>query len=379
MIDRLRSSFALRLVSLSFILVAACMFFDFLAMTAQDGVCYRHIVDFGFSSKLNPDPTVADRGNVGFFPGYPLACYLVKKILGLGTDAFPTTGALILTSNGFAVLLWVYLEKLLSLFGDQFSRAKMLMLALYPYCFFFYCSYTESMFISMMIGFIYFSERWLREEDEKKSWRLFWLAVIHGFLMNFTRLVGFVIVLYPVIRAYQTGEKKLRALLIAAFSLTSIGLFLAYCQVKFGAWDFYFISEKNVWNTYVDFSKLLPPTELFNFSRPVHADTVSKYVAIGLGVFLSVKLIQLIKEKLWLTPYFAMILCSGMLWGEYLLGRSSWNFSGLGRYLIPVFALILPFLKIEPKFNWKWVTIGVVLLGFQIAYALKFGRHGWVA
>ena len=379
MIEKVRDSFALRLTVISFFLVYACAYFNLFNLTHWDGEWYRQLVNIGYSSVHSADPNVEGKGNVGFFPGYPLACYLVKKILGLGTDAFPTTGALVLTSNLFAVLLWVYLEKWLNLFGEKFTRAKILLLACYPYCFFFYCSYTESMFISMLMGFVYFSERWLREEDEKKSWRLFGLAILHGFLMNFTRLVGFVIVIYPVIRALQTREKLMRATLITLTSTTGIAVFLAYCQIKFGAWDFYFVSEKTVWNTYVEWSKLLPPTELFNFSRPFHADTVSKYVCIGLGMFLTWKLIELVRKRLWLSPYFAILLVSGMMWGEYLLGRTSWNFSGLGRYLIPVFALILPFLKIEPKLNWKWVTIGAVLLVFQIAYALKFCRHGWVA
>jgi hypothetical protein len=130
---------------------------------------------------------------------------------------------------------------------------------------------------------------------------------------------------------------------------------------------------------YVDFGKLFPPRTLFNFSRPFHADTVGKYITVLTGVFLTWQALRAIKEKRFSDPYFIVVLVSGMLWGETLLGRTSWDFSGMGRYLIPVLALNLPFFKIDPKLNWKWIAICAVMIGFQIAYALKFGRHGWVA
>jgi hypothetical protein len=129
----------------------------------------------------------------------------------------------------------------------------------------------------------------------------------------------------------------------------------------------------------VDYGKLFPPSTLFDFSRPLHANTVGKYITILTGAFLAWQMFRALKERRFADPYFIVLLISGMLWGETLLGRTSWDFVGMGRYLIPVLALNLPFLKIEPKLNWKWIAICAVMIGFQIAYALKFGRHGWVA
>jgi hypothetical protein len=378
-IARLKNSFPVKLTGIHFFLVFACAFFSFRNLTHWDAEWYRQIVEVGYSSVHSADPNVEGRGNVGFFPGYPLACYLVKKILGLGSDAFPTTGALLIVSNGFAILTWVFLEKWLSIFREPKPRVKMLLLAAFPYTFFFYLAYSESLFTSMILGFVYFAEKMLREDNEKKANRYFLFSVICGFFMNFTRVLGVVMVFYPIFRAFQTGEKRGRAALLALGSLLSPLVFFAYCSQKFGAWDFYFQSERNIWGTYVDWSRLFPPKTLFDFRRPFHADTVSKYTTILTGIWLTWTLVNLLRAKRFLEPVFAMVLVCGMVWGEYLLGRTSWDYGGMGRYMVPVFALMLPFVPMEPKKNWKWIAIFAVLAGFEIAYALKFGRHGWVA
>jgi len=377
--DKWGIAFPLRHSFFHFLIVFACALFSFFNLTHWDGEWYRQIVEVGYSAVHSADPFAEGKGNVGFFPGYPLLCYLVKKTLGFGSDLFPTTGALLLTSNFFALLSWIYLEKWLKLWGDSNPRPKILLLALYPYCFFFCCAYSDSLFVSMILGFFYFSERFVREEDQKKAGRYFWLAILHGFFMNFTRLLGVVLIVYPVLRSIQTREKKMRAILISASGLIGPLLFFSYCKIRFDAWDFYFKTERAIWGTYIDLGRLFPPKTLFDFSKPLHANTISKYVTILCGFFLAHKLVRLLREKQMFAPVLAIFLCAGLLWGEYLLGRTSWDYVGMGRYLIPVFALTLPFLKIEPKANWKWIAIGTILGGLQVAFALKFGRHGWVA
>ena len=384
MTDRSKFLFSLKLVGIQFFLVFACAYFRFFNLTHWDGEWYRQIVEVGYNAVHSADPFAEGKGNVGFFPGYPLAVYIVKKILGFGTDRFPTTGALLLVSNGFAVLTWYFLQKWIELIDPieqkpAVQKAKLFLLAFYPFIFFLYCAYTESLFISMTLGFIYFSEKVIREDDQKKSFRFLLLALVCGFEMNLTRLLGIVMVAYPILRALQTREKIKRSLLLAAGTLLSPVSFFFYCWLKFGAWDFYFQTELAIWGTYIDIGRLFPPKTLFDFHRPLYSNTMGKYVTILTGFFLTAKLIELLKQKLWLEPFFAIVLVCGMMWGEYLLGRTSWDYVGMGRYLIPVFALILPFLKIEPKFNWKWAAFSVLMIGFQIAYALKFGRHGWVA
>jgi hypothetical protein len=378
-LNGLRKSFAFRITLVQFFFILACAFFSFYSLTNWDGEWYRQLVDIGYSTIHSADRFAEGKGNVGFFPGYPLLSFIVKKVLGFGTDAFPTTGALLITSNVCALFTWVLLEKWLNLFRTSQPRIKMVMLALFPFAMFLYVAYTESLFAVATLGFFYFSEKFNREDDQRKSRRDLFLAALFGFMMNLTRLLGIVLVVYPLIRAFQTGEKKKRAFFIAAGSLTSPILFFIYCQIKFGAWDLYFQTERAIWGTYIDFHKLFPPKTLFDFSRPFHPNTLCRYVTIITGVGLTYKLAKLIKEKAWSSPDLAVVLCSGMMWGEYLLGRTTWDYAGMGRMLLPVFMIMLPFIKIEPKRNWRWIVFASVMLGFQIAYALRFGRHGWVA
>ncbi len=377
--ERIWNFFPFRLTIIPFILVLACAFFNFHSLTNWDGDWYRHLVTFGYSAVHAADPNMEGKGNVGFFPGYPILAWLLKKILGFGTDLFPTDAALLLVSNGFAILTWFYIGKWLELFNAANVRFRMLLLAFYPYTFFFNVTYTESLFTAMMMGFLYFSEKMVREEDSGKAWLYFGIAFAHGFWMDLTKILGIVMVVYPLIRSFQLKRHPIKSLLVATSGALSPLFFFLYCKEKFGAWDFYFQTEKLIWGVYIDISKLFPPKTLFDFSRPLHADTVSKYVTILTGALLTWKLLRLLLKRQFQDPALAAVLVCGMMWGSNMLGRTSLDYGGMGRYMVPVIAMMLPFLKLEPKRNWKWALFCATLIGFQIAFALKFGRHGWVA
>ncbi len=391
----LKLSFPVQVFLIQFFLILACAFFNLRHMILWDGDWYIHITQIGYSNFYSADPTVPNLGNVGFFPGYPFAGFLVQRILGLGGDGFPPEYALLIVSFTCAILSFHFLMKWLALHQDSFARPKVILLALYPFTIFFYYVYTESLFCLMVLGFFYYSELFIRSmavksgtgsnrgvtEQIQRSVRIryFMLALAFGFYMNATRMLGVVLVLYPLIRAFQIGKAKLPALALWLGSSLSVVFFFIYCQIQFGAWDFYFITENKIWGTRVDWSKLFPPTILFDFSRPLRGDTTGKYVTLVLGGYLTYRLFKLLKERDWKNPLLALVLVSGMFWGENLIGRTSWDYAGMGRYLIPVMVLMLPFMEIKPRWNRKWIVVGIIFLSLQIAYALKFARHGWVA
>jgi|GEM_PF-4382018 len=351
-------------------LVLACTGFQPLRLSYWDSGWYRGLVNVGYSSSF-PD----GHGNVGFFPGYPVAAYLLKTALGFGKTWLSTDAALLLTALAFAFLMWRLLTSWLELWNpsQEQNRTRLVLFALYPFSFFFYAAYSESLFAATVIGFMLFSERWIRKD------RSLALTLLFGFGMCFTRLLGFAFILYPVFRALQVRKKRLSSLGVAAFSALGGVLFFVYCQIKFSAWNFYFISERTIWGTYFDWHKLIPPTQLFHLTPPFKGDIVGRVVTIAFGFFLTRKLFLLLRTRRFETPIFALILVSGMYWGANLLGRTSWDYIGMGRYLLPGLALMLPWMDLDWKKHRAWLVIALFFLALQIGYIITFAHRGWVA
>jgi hypothetical protein len=376
-------------------LVFLCVGFQPLKLSYWDSGWYRGLVDHGYSNTF-PD----GQGNVGFFPGFPVTSSFLKSVFGLGQDLISTDAALLLTALLFALMMWKLLSRWLEVSASvstelqcsgftpgYSSRTRMIFFALYPFSFFFYAAYSESMFTALVVGFILFSEKWIVETKPKKSFGIFALVLIFGFWMCFTRLLGLTFVFYPLFRALQTKvtlrSKPLSQLLGAGliFILSSLGCvsFFIYSSEKFGAWDFYFQSERKIWGTFFDWHKLVPPTSLFHFLPPFSGDTVGKLVTVIFGYFLTRKLWQLLRLKSYSEPVLALVLVSGMYWGANLLGRTSWNFGGMGRYLLPAIALMLPYIPVPEKPTRVWWVLGLIFLALQIGYIITFAHHGWVA
>ena len=386
--------FLARIFILQLLVIFACALGSFKNLTWWDGEWYAHIINHGYSATLSADPTVHDKGNVGFFPGYPLAGWIVQKILSGGGDAFPAIYALLIVSFIFAFLTWVYLAKWLALHKDLYARPKMILFALYPFTLFLYVAYSEAIYTAFVLGFFYFTECFLLKQadlamDENSrpprdslpysASFYFFLALVHGLLMNSTRLLGVVFVIYPLIRAFQLQRARIPAVFLWWGSYLGTASFFLYCEFKFHAWNFYFITEEAIWGTKVDWKAVFPPSELFNFARPLRADTTGKYVTLAIGVYLTYRLCELLKSRRFREPLLALVLVCGMFWGEHIFGRAAWKFAGMGRMMIPVITLMLPYYSMKPSLTRKWFFIGLIFMALQIAYALKFARYGWVA
>jgi hypothetical protein len=372
-------TFPTRLTLIQAFLVLACAGFQPLLLSYWDAGWYRGIVDLGYRSDF-PDA----RGNVGFFPGYPAVALILKTVFSFGVHFLSTDFALLLVSLSFSFLLFNFLSTWIQTQTQnpaqaepRIQHAKLILFALYPFSFFFYTAYSESLFTASVVGFILFSEKLLQGETHKD--RNFCLALAFGFLMCFTRLLGLVFIVYPIFRALQIQQKKLPALFLLVGSSLGCALFFAYCYFQFGAWDFYFISERAIWGSYFDWHKLFPPTTLFHLTPPFKGDTIGKVVTVVFGVYLTKKLFELIREKAFRDPLFALILVNGMYWGANFLGRTSLNFVGMGRYLLPGIALMLPFINVNLKSKRTLILVTLIFLALQIGYVITFVQHGWVA
>ncbi|MBS1958064.1 MAG: hypothetical protein JST80_01200 [Bdellovibrionales bacterium] len=387
--NNLRIAFYLWLAQ--FFVAICCAFFDWHHLAIWDGKWYGHIVDFGYQSVLSPDPD-KKFGNVGFFPGYPVFASLWKMIFQVSTDA-----ALLIGSSIASLLTWFYFAEYLDVRGDSKKLGNLLWMWVWPFSFLFVCGYSESTNAATVMGFVLFSEKWIlslsesKPEAPRKSWMWFALACFHGYAMTATRLLSVLFVFYPFLRALQlrpTITTLSKSFLIALVSVMGMISFFVFCHYEFGAWNFYYISEERVWATYVDWGKLFPPYELFDFERPLRADTLGKYLTIAFGFYFCYLTYDITKNKKFRSQIAALYLVCGMFWGAYLIGRTSWQFKGMGRMLIPIMLLLMPDFKLPDCTSIKgfpavkraaWGFLWMILFILQVVYAAKFARNGWVA
>jgi hypothetical protein len=212
-----------------------------------DGGWYWSIVDRGYFS---PEPvTPQSYGNVAFFPGYPLFARCVKNALGLSTQV-----ALLVAAQVSAWAFWTYLLLFFCRWQAPLRLCVLgvLLVATHPGAFFLVAAYSESLFLTGVLGFLYWST------SERRRSGL--LAAGHGFVMTATRLVGLPLVIYPLCHALFCGERTgserdwmlgrglLRPLLLGLTASIGALLYFAYCQWQFGAWDIYMTTGHAGWN-----------------------------------------------------------------------------------------------------------------------------------
>jgi hypothetical protein len=222
---------------------------------AYDGLCkwdsawYAGIATKGYIGP--PVPTLKRLGNVAFFPGYPGCTWLVKKATGL-----PVRVALLVTAQGACVGFWTYLLLFFQRWGVPLRAAvaAVLIVASYPGAFFLVVGYSESLFLMATLGFFYWAGSGSRAGLA--------LAALHGFVMTSTRLVGAPLVVVPLLQvlldldASQTLWQRCRRLLppavLTVAAVSGIVLFFGYCQVHFGRWDLYLLTNKVGWAVAAD-------------------------------------------------------------------------------------------------------------------------------
>jgi hypothetical protein len=219
-----------------------------------DSGWYQSIVEDGYFSP--PVLTKENRGNVAFFPGYPLFVRGVKA--ALATD---TKTAALLASQVAAWLFWTYLLLFLQRWRipRRLRVLGVLLVATHPGAFFLVAAYSESLFLAAAAGFLYWTSSAGRGA--------FVLAAAHGLVMTGTRLVGVPLVIFPLILMFLVGEPLgraglrpwLRALSLGAIASLGAGLFLAYCAWRFGDWDLYSKTEQVGWDVRPDYFGLFSP------------------------------------------------------------------------------------------------------------------------
>lgn len=214
-----------------------------------DAQWFRMVAEHGYDA----DSVFHDkRGNVAFFPAYPLLVRGVHSVTGC-----PLTVCLLVVSQLACWGFWTYFLLLLERHNVSAGNARfaaIVTMAL-PGSFFLVAGYSESLFLFSLLGYAYWTE------SARPAAR--WLGALHGIVMTATQIVGLPLAFLPFLRSCFAGgfdnrfQKALEGLLIACVALTGALAFFGYCQWRFSAWDLYMTSQEMGWGVKPNYWALL--------------------------------------------------------------------------------------------------------------------------
>ncbi len=366
------------------------------ALVQHDSYWFANIIDRGYGTTLPPiDHKEMEVSNVAFFPAYPLATGALRAVTGLDTYA-----ALLVTAQLATWAFWSYFF----LFAERWELSAVaqvfgaLAILAHPAGFYLVAGYSESLFLAALVGFIYWSTRESRGANA--------LAVAHGALLSATRIVGLPCALFPIVRSICTGRRvqsfrawlwrQRAAVLVSGLSMLGGLAFFAYCQVRWGRWDLYMLTQNAGWGIAPDYLAAFRPGNyrwtLPEYFEPTRVSQFTSALAGGLFVTIAAgELIAALRGVSGWTRRLGFYFCAAIIYYLSLAGVASVQLESMLRYDLCVHALVvlglLHFfrqLRDAPVFA-RALAMGVAAvacaggLALQGYYVWNFSQGNWVA
>jgi hypothetical protein len=369
------------------------------SLIQHDGYWFANIVERGYGTTVPPFSShkMMEVSNVAFFPAYPAIAGILHDVLRLST-----TNALLLTAQLAAWGFWTYfflfcarwkLRGLLQGFGA-------LAILAHPAAFFLVTGYSESLFLMMLAGFIYWSA------GEGRTAKV--LAALHGFTMSATRIVGIPCAAFPVVHSIfkaqgsrpRSFRSRLRqygpAVAIMLFSLLGAISFFAYCQLRWGRWDLYMLTQKAGWAISPDYLAVFKPSSYRWLIPPLnHPQEVSQLTmtlaAVLFAIILIGELVPAFRRGTSWTNRVGIYFCAAIIYYVSVAGVASVEMESMLRYDFCVHALIVLALlhylnefRLQPRsvrIFGMGIAAAVMIGGFAVQgfYIWNFMRGNWVA
>jgi hypothetical protein len=235
--------------------------YRYTTLVQHDSYWFANIVDRGYRTILPPIARkTMEVSNVAFFPAYPAMAGILHKWVGLGTSE-----ALLVVAQAAAWGFWTYFF----LFCDRWNVSGILQffgalaIAAHPTAFFLITAYSESLFLMALFGFMYWSASKAKAAQA--------LAIAHGGFMTASRIVGIPCAAYPVVREiFIHGWNGLRdvrgwlgrygrAIILMIGAIGGALAFFLYCQVRWGRWDLYMLTQEAGWVIHPDYLAVFKP------------------------------------------------------------------------------------------------------------------------
>jgi len=335
--------------------------------------------------------------NVAFFPAYPAIAALFRYGFHIDTDT-----ALLISAQLAAWGFWSYFFLFCKRWdvSPALQICGALLILAHPAAFFLVAGYSESLFLMALLGFIYWSTA------EASSAKI--LAAAHGILMSATRIVGIVCAAFPVVRAlFLKGWKGLReprawfrqyAAAVALMALGMVGalFFFIYCQIRWGNWNMYMLTQTAGWGIIPDYLAVFKPSSYRWLVPALNDPTEASQLSMTLGGLLLVgialcELVPAIRRRAGLALRAGIYFCAAAIYYLSISGVACVNMESMLRYEFCVHALIvLAFLNFLSQFRTPPMLVrafGIAAVAFFTAaglcvqgwYVWNFTRGNWVA
>ncbi|MGC1323317.1 MAG: hypothetical protein WA849_14140 [Candidatus Udaeobacter sp.] len=368
------------------------------ALVQHDSYWFMNIIDRGYQTIVPPiDHKVMEISNVAFFPAYPAIAALLRNAFNISTGT-----ALLIAAQLAAWGFWTYFF----LFCRRWKVARSLqicgtlLILANPAAFFLVAAYSESLFLMALLGFIYWSTA------EGRTARV--LAAMHGMVMSATRIVGIVCTAFPLVRsAFQTGGRGLlkprkwlrenRAAVGLTFVAACGGIaFFALCQLRWGRWDLYMLTQAAGWGIVPDYFAVFRPESYRWLVPALNNPTEVSQLSMTLGALLLVaiavcELLPAIPHRAGLPVRAGIYFCAATIYYLSVSGVACVDMESMLRYEFSAYALIvLALLNFLRQFRTPpmWVrAFGMAAVALVSAaglcvqgwYVWNFTRGHWVA
>ncbi len=251
-----------------------------------------------------------------------------------------------------------------------------------------------------LLGFAYWSTETGRTA---KIW-----TALHGIVMSATRIVGIPCAAFPVVRrlfadgwnVLRTPREWLRhygsATGLTIVSAAGGALFFLYCQLRWGHWNLYLLTQSECWGIEPDYLAVFKPSSYRWLVPPLNNPTQMSQMSMTIGglLLVAVVLCELIPGTRrcaeWPTRI-GIYFCAAVIYYISVSGVASVEMESMLRYEFCVHALIvLAFLNFLRQFRVSSMLLrafsmaAVALasaagLGLQGWYVWNFTRGNWVA
>jgi hypothetical protein len=393
------------IVTIAQVFIAVCvlapsgpLWYRYSTLVQHDGYWFANIVDRGYGTTVPPiTRKMMEVSNVAFFPAYPVIAGLLHDVFNIDTY-----NALLITAQAAAWGFWSYfflfcrrwdVSLPLQVFGAMAIVA-------HPAAFFLVAGYSESLFLMMLAGFIYWSS------SEGRTATV--LAALHGFTMSATRIVGVPCALYPVVRRFfESGWRKLAnvraflALHLPAVALSIVAMlgaaaFFLYCQLRWSRWDMYMLTQHAGWAIEPDYLAVFKPSSYQWLLPPPDDPTLASQLTVTLTFWLFVavalcEFLPAIRRRTAWTTRVGLYFCAAVIYYISVSGVACVQMESMLRYEFCVHALIVLALlhylrevRIAPTMVRAIGMTAVALfvaIGFSVQgwYVWNFTRGNWVA
>lgn len=368
--------------------------FRYDTLIQHDSYWFANIVDRGFGTTVPPSShKLMEVSNVAFFPAYPLFAGSLRYGLHLTTPQ-----ALLIAAQVAALGFWSYFFLFcrrwnVSSLGQCLGAVAILA---HPAAFFLVAGYSESLFLMALLGFLYWSTA---EGALAKT-----MAVLHGYVMTASRIVGIPCALFPIIRAILENERREIASWFRRFgpamavtvgaSMGAVSFFL-YCLFRWGHWDMYMLTQKAGWAIVPDYLAVFRPENYHWLIPSLRDPTQASQMAMTLGLLflIAVVLCELLpavrKNANWKARV-GFYFCGAVIYYISVSGVASVQMESMLRYEFCLHALLVLtvvhlFRQVRMPVLARFLAIaGLVLFsvaGFALQgwYVWNFTRGKWVA